>query len=217
MKLRLLIVDDDAAILEMLGEYFLGRGHDVSVAPDVSAGVAHLTSGTFDAVVADLKFSDGEGQTLIRVASRRGVPLLVASGHAVAEDASAALRPFELGGGGALDFVVKPFRLRDLHDRLVKAVEVFRIRQQERAAAISAEILERAALAGSVEEAEALVPLLLRTIPRFPCCQRVGIGLVAVGEGLPLGAGRALKVQPHSAQVEPCVRAVDAALRRFGK
>jgi DNA-binding NtrC family response regulator len=211
MKLRVLLVDDEPAILEMLEAYLIGRGHAVVVAADVASGTARLREGGIDAVIADLKFADGDGLAVIRAAAARGIPVVVASGHSAVEDAVAALRH------GAHDLLVKPFRLRTLHDTLLQSVHAEEARRRERAAVRGVELLERAALADTAEAAEALVTLLERILPGLLGAPGAAVDIVPVGHGRPLGAGRAVVVRPAVPAAEPYLRAVDDALRRNGR
>jgi two-component system catabolic regulation response regulator CreB len=115
MTARILLVEDEPAILESLA-YVLGRdGFAVSTAK--SAAEALTLADGVDLVVLDLMLPDGSGFDLIRGwrASSRPMPIIVLSSRDAEADRVAALE------SGADDYVTKPFSPREIVAR-VRAV-----------------------------------------------------------------------------------------------
>jgi signal transduction histidine kinase len=125
---RLLIVDDDAAHLEALSSRLEGRGYDLMSlsSPDEALGLLRRQS--FDVLVCDLMMPGIDGLELIRLALQLDpllVPILM-TGHGSVDTAIAAMK------SGVLDYVLKPFRTRDVVPAVERAFEVRRLRLQNR-------------------------------------------------------------------------------------
>lgn len=145
MPIRLLVVDDEEPVQELLAEYLAGRGYHVVVRADGRSARAVLPEG-FDLLVTDLKLPDAEGIELVHEADRLGVPALVMSGYATVENALAAVR------AGAVDLLLKPFRLRDVHVAVQRALQTVARRRRERRRIAVADWLEGAVMVETVED-----------------------------------------------------------------
>ena len=119
MTPRLLLIDDDARLTAMVGDYLGAAGYAVVSAGSLAAGRRHLQAESFDALVLDLMLPDGDGLELcseVRASPRtRGLPLLMLTARGEALDRIVGL---ELG---ADDYLPKPFEPRELLAR-VKAL-----------------------------------------------------------------------------------------------
>ena len=119
MNSRLLLIDDDARLVSMVGDYLGNAGFEVETAGSLAAGRDRLASGEYDALVLDLMLPDGDGLELcreLRSASRtRQLPLLMLTARGEPMDRIVGL---ELG---ADDYLPKPFEPRELLAR-VKAL-----------------------------------------------------------------------------------------------
>ena len=119
MTPRLLLIDDDARLTAMVGDYLGAAGYAVVSAGSLAAGRRHLQAEAFDALVLDLMLPDGDGLELcseVRASPRtRGLPLLMLTARGEALDRIVGL---ELG---ADDYLPKPFEPRELLAR-VKAL-----------------------------------------------------------------------------------------------
>jgi two-component system phosphate regulon response regulator OmpR len=110
---RILIVDDDARLAQMLSEYLAARGFAVEVRGDGAAGMKALEKDEFDAVVLDVMLPDTDGfEVCRRVRSRSDVPIVMLTARGDATDRVVGL---ELG---ADDYLPKPFDPRELLARL---------------------------------------------------------------------------------------------------
>ncbi len=116
---RLLLIDDDARLAAMVGDYLRHAGFEVDAAGSLAAGRDKLREGTYDALLLDLMLPDGDGLDLtreLRADSRtRRLPLLMLTARGEPPDRIVGL---ELG---ADDYLGKPFEPRELLAR-VKAL-----------------------------------------------------------------------------------------------
>jgi len=116
---RLLLIDDDARLSAMLGEYLQRNGYEVETAGSLAQGRARLAQASFDALLLDLMLPDGDGLDLtreLRAQSRtRRLPLLMLTARGEATDRIVGLEI------GADDYLPKPFEPRELLAR-VKAL-----------------------------------------------------------------------------------------------
>ncbi len=119
MTARLLLIDDDARLTAMVGDYLRQAGYEVEAAGTLAAGRDKLEREAYDALVLDLMLPDGDGLDLtreLRAAPRtRHLPLLMLTARGEPMDRIVGL---ELG---ADDYLPKPFEPRELLAR-VKAL-----------------------------------------------------------------------------------------------
>jgi len=119
MSSRLLLIDDDARLSAMVGDYLRSAGFDVTTAGSLGAGRERLAAENFDALVLDLMLPDGDGLDLCRELRAnprtRSLPLLMLTARGEPLDRIVGL---ELG---ADDYLGKPFEPRELLAR-VKAL-----------------------------------------------------------------------------------------------
>ncbi|MBI3872799.1 MAG: response regulator [candidate division Zixibacteria bacterium] len=112
---RLLIVDDELLIRDLLYDFFKGREYDIAVADSGQSALAQLERGRFDTVILDLKMPDMDGLELagrIRETDER-VPIIFMTGYPSLESAIEAVRRH------ADDYFIKPFNVKQMN----KAVE----------------------------------------------------------------------------------------------
>ena len=116
---RLLLIDDDARLAAMVGDYLRNAGFEIDVAATLAAGRERLHDGHYDALLLDLMLPDGDGldftRTLRSDARTRRLPLLMLTARGEPLDRIVGL---ELG---ADDYLGKPFEPRELLAR-VKAL-----------------------------------------------------------------------------------------------
>jgi DNA-binding response OmpR family regulator len=119
MPSRVLLIDDDARLSAMVGDYLRSGGFEVDAAGTLAAGRDRLSGGHYDALVLDLMLPDGDGLDLCREirhnARTRHLPLLMLTARGEPLDRIVGL---ELG---ADDYLPKPFEPRELLAR-VKAL-----------------------------------------------------------------------------------------------
>ena len=116
MSPRLLLIDDDARLSSMVGDYLGQAGFEVETAGSLAAGRELLAAASYDALVLDLMLPDGNGLELCRElrssARTRQLPLLMLTARGEPTDRIVGL---ELG---ADDYLGKPFEPRELLARI---------------------------------------------------------------------------------------------------
>lgn len=123
---RVLFVDDDADMRELVDAALAGEGFDVRTCAGGEAALSVLERDPVDAVVTDLNMRAMDGFELCRrvLDLRPELPVLVLTAFGSMESAVAALR------AGAWDFITKPVDMEDLARRLERAVEHSRLRRE---------------------------------------------------------------------------------------
>ncbi|MEJ7735512.1 MAG: sigma-54 dependent transcriptional regulator [Polyangiaceae bacterium] len=118
---RILVVDDEPALREVLGITFRRAGYEVVSAPGVRPALEALrqTPSPFPLVLTDLVMPDGSGLEVLRGAKQRSAAteVIVMTAHSTVESALEAMR------SGAYDFVTKPFSPAELAALAAKALE----------------------------------------------------------------------------------------------
>jgi DNA-binding response OmpR family regulator len=116
---RLLLIDDDARLSDMVSGYLRNNGFGVETALTLSGGREQLRHQTFDALILDLMLPDGDGLDFTRElrsqARTRRLPLLMLTARGEPMDRIVGLEV------GADDYLPKPFEPRELLAR-VKAL-----------------------------------------------------------------------------------------------
>ena len=115
---RILVVDDEHFIRDLLRDYFSKSDYAVVTAQDGESGIAESRQGRFDAALVDLKMPDQNGTDVLaalRVIDP-ALPVIIMTGYPTVDASIEALRL------GAVDFIVKPFRLQDLKVRVDRAI-----------------------------------------------------------------------------------------------
>jgi two-component system, OmpR family, response regulator len=113
---RVLVVDDDAELRTLIGDYLASNGMSVAVAADAKAMDAALSAGTFDLVVLDLMMPGEDGLSVLRRMQRAERPAIIML-SAMGEDSDRIIG-LEVG---ADDYLAKPCNPRELLAR-VRAV-----------------------------------------------------------------------------------------------
>ncbi len=110
---RVLVVEDEPALLRALEINLRARGYQVASSGDGRAALAEAARRPPDAVLLDLGLPDMDGNEVIRrLRGWTAVPVLVLSGRAGSGDKIGAL------DAGADDYVTKPFSMEELLARL---------------------------------------------------------------------------------------------------
>jgi two-component system response regulator PilR (NtrC family) len=123
---RILVVDDESSMRQLL-EIALGKeGYRVTVAESGHEAVALLNKGSFDLVISDIRMPDMTGVEVLRhvkeVSSETVVIMITA--YASTETAVEALRL------GAYDYITKPFKIEEVKNTIQHALEKNRLKQE---------------------------------------------------------------------------------------
>lgn len=117
MTTRVLVVDDDPDVREILTRFLTERDYQVEVAADGAAGMQLLRSDPPDVLLLDLELPEMSGLDILRQMQLENmdVKVITISGHPAA---SGHLGPDSLTLG-ATDFILKPFDLPYLEEHLL--------------------------------------------------------------------------------------------------
>jgi DNA-binding NtrC family response regulator len=108
---KILIVDDEIGIRELLSEILRDEGHDILLAENASAARAARNAVRPDMVLLDIWMPDTDGITLLKEWAANGqlnMPVVMMSGHGTIDTAVEATRI------GAIDYLEKPIALQKL-------------------------------------------------------------------------------------------------------
>lgn len=125
--MRILIVEDEPRLLELLHKGLYEHGFTVMTAPDGQAGLEIATAHEFDAIVLDIGLPRLNGFTLMQTLRYRGstTPTLILTARDSEDD---IIRGLDLG---ADDYLTKPFSFAELVARL-QSITRPRRKEQER-------------------------------------------------------------------------------------
>jgi excisionase family DNA binding protein len=104
---RVLVVDDEASIRELLSKTLALAEYEVDTAQDGRAAIERLRLGQYDLLIADLKMPGVDGLSVIREAKRLNgsLPVIIITGFSTE---SSAIEAVNLGVAG---YLTKPFRV----------------------------------------------------------------------------------------------------------
>lgn len=113
--MRILLVEDDIAISEMLSDYLITKGFAVDLAEDGAEAYSILEMFPFDLVILDIMLPIMNGYELIKKLreDKNNVPVLMLTARDSIED---RIEGLDLG---ADDYLIKPFHMSELHARLL--------------------------------------------------------------------------------------------------
>ncbi len=117
---RILVVDDEADLRELLEITLLKMGLDVDSAETLGQARAFLAKSDYALVLTDMRLPDGMGIELVRevTALYKGTPIAVITAYGSAENAVVALK------AGAFDYVTKPVVLDQLRIMVQSALRL---------------------------------------------------------------------------------------------
>jgi two-component system KDP operon response regulator KdpE len=116
-RIRVLVVDDEAAILRFLKPALEANNYDVSSVGTVAEAIKRIAAETPEVVLLDLGLPDGDGKDVIRRAREwSDVPIIVLSAR---EREAEKIESLDLG---ADDYVNKPFNVGELMARMRTAL-----------------------------------------------------------------------------------------------
>lgn len=120
---KILLVEDDPAIVITLSRVLAAEGCKVVVENRGDTGLQRAKVGVFDVVITDLKLPGLDGLQLVRElhAARPRLPILMMTAHSTTETAIEAIQ------AGAYDYLLKPFEIPELLELVEQAVSASRL------------------------------------------------------------------------------------------
>jgi len=115
---RVLVVDDEASIRDLLAKTLALAEYDVDVAPDGRSALERMRLYPYDLLIADLKMPGMDGLTVIREAKRykADLPVIIITGFSTE---SSAIEAVNIGVAG---YLTKPFRVPQVLAAAAKAL-----------------------------------------------------------------------------------------------
>jgi two-component system response regulator AtoC len=118
---RILLVDDEPNLRKVLGALLRQEGFEVLAEPDGAAALARIRSapsGTFDAVITDLRMPKLDGMGLLKALAREDpdLPVVMLTAHGTVDNAVEAVK------NGAFDYLEKPFDRDQIRNVMQRAV-----------------------------------------------------------------------------------------------
>lgn len=133
---KVLLVEDDKQIREVIGDYF-GRREKIALdfAQDGNMGLSKILNEEYDLIILDVMMPGIDGFELCKIIRKRSdIPVVFLTGKVREED---VLYGYELG---ADDYIVKPFSIAILYSKLMALLERTTAVHEERKIITSGEI-----------------------------------------------------------------------------
>src|SRR6476659_3846964 len=123
---HLLLVDDEAALREAIGERLADHGFIVEQAASGEQALARLSDFAYDIIITDLRLPGVDGRAVLEFALERypEIIAIIITGFGTVKDAVNAIKQ------GAADFITKPFQFDALLHVLNSALEQRRLRSE---------------------------------------------------------------------------------------
>jgi two-component system, NtrC family, response regulator AtoC len=123
---RVLVLEDDKSLSEILCEELLTRGFRPMPAESVAEATAHLRAFEFDVALLDLMLPDGSGIDILRHLTDEGLATeaIILTGYAQVQTAIEAMKL------GAYDYLSKPVRMEEVEVLVQKAAEKASLRRE---------------------------------------------------------------------------------------
>ena len=117
MESKILLVEDDTSISEMLSSYLNKEGFKVTAAFDGEEGVRRFLEGSYDLVILDIMLPKLDGMEVMRLIREKSkIPILIMSAKDTDVDKAIGL------GLGADDYISKPFSMIEMSARIKAAI-----------------------------------------------------------------------------------------------
>ncbi len=115
---RILVVDDEASIRDLLAKTLALAEYDVDTAPDAAAALNRVRAVPYDLLIADLRMPGMDGLSLIRQTKRirAELPVIIITGYS---SEASAIEAVNLGVAG---YLRKPFRVPEVLAAAAKAL-----------------------------------------------------------------------------------------------
>ncbi len=123
---RVMVVDDEENIRDVLSNYLTSLGYDVATAIDGEDALKKFKRNSYDLIISDLLMPTIDGLELLKKVrdQDREVIFLMITGYPSIETAVEAIKK------GAYDYITKPFHMEDVKLRIERAFEKKNLRER---------------------------------------------------------------------------------------
>lgn len=155
---RILVVDDEAHLRELLEITLIKMGLDVDSAESLGMARAFLKKNSYALVLTDMRLPDGSGMELVQevCSDYRNTPIAVITAFGSADNAVVALK------AGAFDYVSKPVALDQLRKLVRSALQMNEVQAEKISKALPAEQLTASCLIGHSPEMQHVRAQIMR-------------------------------------------------------
>jgi len=153
-SVRVLVVEDDQALSEILCDELRSRGHQAVAAETVGSARERLKDSEFEVALLDLMLPDGSGIDVLRQIAEEELAMeaIILTGYATVSTAIEAMKL------GAYDYITKPARMDEIEVQVLKAAEKARLRREN--LALKVRVQRHEVVEGLITEDSALKEIL---------------------------------------------------------
>jgi two-component system response regulator PilR (NtrC family) len=184
---RILVVDDEAHIRELLEITLIKMGMDVDSAENLATARSYFAQKNYSLVLTDMRLPDGLGLELVEevAKSNKNTPIAVITAFGSTDNAVIALK------AGAFDYVSKPVSLDQLRKLVTSALEVSHIKvHPNQHAQNSSRLLGQSKV---MQELRSQLSRLARSMAPVSICGESGSGKELVAREIHAQSARAIK------------------------
>ena len=118
-RAKVLIVDDEVAFADNIAKLISKRRYEVTAVYNGQSAVEAVDEFDFDIIILDLKMPGLDGLATLKLikGKRPGVEVIILTGHGSMESGIDGIQL------GAFDFIMKPVRFEDLHEKIRQAYQ----------------------------------------------------------------------------------------------
>ena len=124
----ILLIDDETIALSNMSYVLEKEGYEVTACKDGEAGIAAMQHSAFDLILTDLKMPGIDGMGVLQYVRETtpDIPVIMITGHATLDSAVEAMKR------GAFHYISKPFRLDEAREVVKNALEISRVKNENR-------------------------------------------------------------------------------------
>jgi len=136
-KLNILVVDDEARVLEEIGEFLTSKGYAVYTSASAAGVFEVLEETPIDIIILDIKLPKTSGLDVLEQVKKTwpNIEVIMISGHGDMNTVIEAMRK------GATDYFQKPFRLLDINNAILRTHRFIEVNNKLRVAENDLEVL----------------------------------------------------------------------------
>jgi DNA-binding NtrC family response regulator len=125
-KMRILVVDDERNIVEVLAVLLSRQGYEVEMALSGEEAMELIRSTPFDLMLTDVRMGEMDGLTLLKKSLKfqPGLSVVVMTAYSTVDTAITAMN------NGAFDYICKPFKMEDFWEVFNRAIRQKRLSGQ---------------------------------------------------------------------------------------
>ena len=123
MPIEILVIDDEKIVGQRLKASLEKDGYSVETFTEPLQALERIREKKFDVVVTDIRMDNLDGITMLEETRKKNekTKVIIITGYATLEVAREALTK------GAFDFISKPFKLNEIREAILKAVEALQL------------------------------------------------------------------------------------------